>query len=600
MNRFYFSHLAMLLLPFFAISYTHASGPNDPALILPIEHLGEVSLTALAEIEMETQAMDPEMGEVLYQNLLILSQNRTDVPLLKSPNYSLPLEGMWGMEWKSLKAIRKVTQEQVKLKSHCSCDAELAFWLQLRELIKWGFVIKARRGNREQREKWEEQLRKAEQRGDTEQANWLRGALAAGDPHIRTYDGKHYSLQTVGEYVLTKSTLNEFEVQTRQSAIDNAMSVNTSVAMNVRGDRVCIYGETWEYPDTDVSTPLRVNGEPVPWENGEVVLDNGGMVRVNNNSAIVHWPTGERVSVSILTLKSRKYLSIGPGIQGAKEGLFEGLMGNANGNEADDLQLKDGTGFAAPREFYTLANLTGKKGVSPLAKRAEREYHKGLAKQFGESWRVTDATSLFDYAPGKNTASYTRSDFPSIFVTLSDIGPEAARKAKKQCEASGVKAEFMRECISDVHFSKDNSMAESFAQFSDAKQWLETLGLPGMTLPPALPRLSEVEIKAANKKLRKPLAQGPIDWTTQDQPKTASIPKQKRAPSKLPKPQKSTPKPTRSPSLPAVLEKVIPGVKSLPSAKPKPGNKPKPVTEPTGGKGKPQMEQIPVPNPKER
>ncbi|NJL85939.1 MAG: hypothetical protein HC886_08105 [Leptolyngbyaceae cyanobacterium SM1_1_3] len=70
-------------------------------------------------------------------------------------------------------------------------------------------------------------------------------ARSYGDPHIQTYDGLHYSFQTVGEFILSKSRDSSFEVQTRQGRVrdNNGLSLNTAVAMNVCGHRVAVYIE---------------------------------------------------------------------------------------------------------------------------------------------------------------------------------------------------------------------------------------------------------------------------------------------------------------------------------------------------------------------
>ena len=59
-------------------------------------------------------------------------------------------------------------------------------------------------------------------------------------------------MQSVGEFVLAKSNTGYFEVQTRQKASSTDFSLNVAVAMNVGGDRFCIYGG--EKPDSDISS----------------------------------------------------------------------------------------------------------------------------------------------------------------------------------------------------------------------------------------------------------------------------------------------------------------------------------------------------------
>ena len=82
-----------------------------------------------------------------------------------------------------------------------------------------------------------------------------------GDPHLKSYDRATYSFQTVGEFVLSKSTNGLFEVQTRQRAQDDNFSLNAAVAMNVAGDRLCFYAG--DKPDDIQQTPLRLNGQAI-------------------------------------------------------------------------------------------------------------------------------------------------------------------------------------------------------------------------------------------------------------------------------------------------------------------------------------------------
>src|SRR5262249_60980522 len=61
-----------------------------------------------------------------------------------------------------------------------------------------------------------------------------------GDPHLLSYDHAPYDVQAVGEVIATKSTTDDFEVQTRFTAVPNQriVSIATAVAMRVAGHRV--------------------------------------------------------------------------------------------------------------------------------------------------------------------------------------------------------------------------------------------------------------------------------------------------------------------------------------------------------------------------
>jgi hypothetical protein len=59
----------------------------------------------------------------------------------------------------------------------------------------------------------------------------LMSFFSYGDPHLITFDGYRYSFQTVGEFILAKSSDRVFEVQTRQSPVNRSLSLNSAVAM---------------------------------------------------------------------------------------------------------------------------------------------------------------------------------------------------------------------------------------------------------------------------------------------------------------------------------------------------------------------------------
>jgi hypothetical protein len=49
--------------------------------------------------------------------------------------------------------------------------------------------------------------------------------------------------------------------------------------------------------------------------------------------------------------------------------------------------------------------------LGPKPESADQRYQ-DLYETFADAWRVTDATSLFDYAPGENTATFTIDEWP--------------------------------------------------------------------------------------------------------------------------------------------------------------------------------------------
>ena len=204
-----------------------------------------------------------------------------------------------------------------------------------------------------------------------------------GDPHLKSFDGERFSFQTVGEFVLTKSNDSQIEVQTRQKAVRDDFSLNTAVAMNVSGDRVCLYAE--DEPDNDRSTPLRVNGTAINIGTRPYFLNNGGVVTRSGKSYVIDWPTGESVTATTGNTSGVSFYNVSVNIINCTRS-YTGVLGNANGMQRDDF---DAQGMSAPTRFF--ATTSG----SQLAKDVEQERLIFLAKDFGELHRITQATSLF-------------------------------------------------------------------------------------------------------------------------------------------------------------------------------------------------------------
>ncbi|MGO9977041.1 MAG: hypothetical protein ACLP01_30410 [Solirubrobacteraceae bacterium] len=113
-----------------------------------------------------------------------------------------------------------------------------------------------------------------------------------------------------------------------------------------------------------------------------------------------------------------------------RDGHLEGLLGN--------------TGVPAVREYlsrtgtpYSVGQLLG-EGTA-------------LYKGFGASWRITQSQSLFTYARGKSTRTYTIADFPKQSFDLSNVPAGQLQAAVQDCQAVGVhSAKVTHDCEYDV------------------------------------------------------------------------------------------------------------------------------------------------------
>src|SRR3546814_1912408 len=91
---------------------------------------------------------------------------------------------------------------------------------------------------------------------------------------------------------------------------------------------------------------------------------------------------------------------------------WTGILGNANGDRDDDFVTRDGQSL----------------GVEPGQAVIEGA--------FADSWRITDATSLFEYGAGESTATFTEVTYPAPHPEMDASELRSDREARQpQAEA---------------------------------------------------------------------------------------------------------------------------------------------------------------------
>lgn len=268
-----------------------------------------------------------------------------------------------------------------------------------------------------------------------------------GDPHIITYDGYRYSFQTLGEFWLTAATDGHFQVQARQGQIPGRpLTMNTAVAVQVGGHRLAIYAQG----APDGRSPVWLDGNPLTLADGPTPLPGGGIVLRVGDRHQVTWPTGETLQVSATPMGGAAFLTLSPDVP-RRAGTYQGLLGNVNRNPDDDLQIRGGS-VIPPQDVYApVAQLV--QGLIPVPvplNQVQNAFFQQLYRQFGNSWRITAAESLFDYAPGQSTATFTQLDFPSQFPSLLGVAPAQIQQATQLCEEAGVNEWMLEGCVFDV------------------------------------------------------------------------------------------------------------------------------------------------------
>jgi autotransporter passenger strand-loop-strand repeat protein len=157
--------------------------------------------------------------------------------------------------------------------------------------------------------------------------------------------------------------------------------------------------------DNTRAQPLWLNGAPVTLLSGQFLPLAGGTIYNRDGTYLAVAKTGEEIRVR--GVSTTVFLG-----DNTKD--VSGLLGNANGNAANDLALPNGTILTGPLTFDELYGT------------------------FANDWRVTDATSLFDYPLGDNTASYTNLNFPPAPVQVSSLPPDLVAQAQQYVDGLGI------------------------------------------------------------------------------------------------------------------------------------------------------------------
>jgi hypothetical protein len=245
-----------------------------------------------------------------------------------------------------------------------------------------------------------------------------------------------YDLQAAGEYVLLRSADAAVEIQARTEprGAGSDMTINTAVAARVNDHRVVV----------SVGAPalqVRVDGQ---------VADLGSPMDLGSGGRVVQYANGIEID---LTDGSRLYalarskcclnIVISPSDGLRSDG--RGLLGEVAAGGLPVPALPDGTRL-------------------PRAENAHDRFT-AIYEQLAPAWLATDATTLFDYAPGKTTASYLVPGFPAEARTRSveDLTSTERAVAETKC-ANVADPDLLLNCMFDV-------------TVSDLEQWADLYGL---------------------------------------------------------------------------------------------------------------------------
>ncbi|HXM20661.1 MAG TPA: hypothetical protein VN948_05290 [Terriglobales bacterium] len=295
-----------------------------------------------------------------------------------------------------------------------------------------------------------------------------------GDPHLTTIDGVRYDFQSAGEFVLFRhkgdlegpacgekidasesrhddhdghDSHEAVEIQVRQYPV--ATTANTCVSLNAAvAARVGKHKMTYEpnlsgQPDPS-GLQLRIDGKLMTLDPNGVGFGEGGRIVPTSASGGLEVDLPDDTMLFVTpgwwASQSKWYLNVNV----EPERRACGLAGNVpNGSWLP--ALPDGT------------------SMGPKPTSAHQQYV-DLYERFADAWRVTDKSSLFDYAPGTSTATFTMPGWPpeSGACTIPGAVPaEGATEEVAREACKGVPGD-PANCIFDVRVTGLTNIANTY------------------------------------------------------------------------------------------------------------------------------------------
>jgi dienelactone hydrolase len=279
-----------------------------------------------------------------------------------------------------------------------------------------------------------------------------------GDPHVKTVNGINYDFHGAGEYTLLRDGA-DYEIQTRQTPVTTAgplpnsytglsscVAVNTALAARVGNHRIS-YQPDGSLDEQETRMRLRVDGVLQDIDAlGSVNLGGGRVSKAASGNGIeVDFPNGSSLLVTPGWWSSHDiaYLNISVLNTPATEGI---------------------AGFIEPGQW--LPGLSDGTCLGPKPADLSDRY-KDLNETFSKSWRVSNASSLFDYAPGTSTATFTIEGWPfendssCELPNMLKVNPIDRDVAKRAC-LKVIDPDNRNNCIMDVAVTGEIGFAKTY------------------------------------------------------------------------------------------------------------------------------------------
>lgn len=239
-----------------------------------------------------------------------------------------------------------------------------------------------------------------------------------GDPHISTVDGKYYDFQAAGEFTLLRD-LEGLEIQVRQTPVPTAtpvtdgnsglttcVSINTAVAARIGAHRFSYQPiRQRDGQGRDGQLHFFLDGKPANLTARGFDLDHG---------RIFAYPVGNTMTLRV-DFANNTVLIVTPWFWPGNNVWLLNI--SVSHTDADQGLM----GRIPPQTWLPLLPNGASVGRKPSDL---HDRYIALYRTFADAWRVTDQNSLFVYAPGTSTGTFTDRDWPSEEPPCLKVKPE--------------------------------------------------------------------------------------------------------------------------------------------------------------------------------
>lgn len=260
-----------------------------------------------------------------------------------------------------------------------------------------------------------------------------------GDPHLATLNHYQYDFQAAGEFILLRSSDASLQIQARQEPhAQTNYSVNTAIAARDAGHRIGVYivnGNLQARLDGVVLDPTL----STRFDGGRIAPYHGSL---GTDGFEIDFPDGTQLwTLSVGNFGINAVIQPSAALTTGGTGLLGPITPGGMGVPA----MPDGSHLPAA------TSEPERKGI--------------LYGTFADAWRVTDASTLFDYDPGKSTVTYVNRAFPPLnqVITYADLSSAQLAAGASAC-AGVTDSDLNEDCVFDVAETNETDFAVAYQQ----------------------------------------------------------------------------------------------------------------------------------------